>query len=148
MHPKFEVIPKIGVGPVKLGVTRASVIESMGVEPKSFMKSPMSAHPTDSFFDAGFQIFYDGEPPKVESIELSRGCGFEICFSGCKILDFPVQDALIKLESITGYKPETEDHGYSYEIPELGLWVWRQSNEENDDESLYFATIGVGKTNT
>ena len=148
MGLKFEVQPKIGIGPVKLGDDRASAIECMGLKPESFMKTPMSHHPTDSFYEAGFQIFYEGEPPKVEGIELSRGCGFEITLAGKNILDLPVTEALFKIEEITGFKPETEDDGYSYEIPELGLWVWRQSNEKNDEEGLYFSTMGVGNPNT
>ena len=68
--------------------------------------------------------------------------------AGKNILDLPVTEALFKIEEITGFKPETEDDGYSYEIPELGLWVWRQSNEKNDEEGLYFSTMGVGNPNT
>lgn len=148
MNPKFEVQPKIGVGPIKLGMDRTSAIASMGLEPNSFMKTPMSQHPTDSFYEAGFQLFYEGETPKVESIELSRGCSFEATFSGENILDLPVPEALLKIESATGLKPETEDDGYTYEIPILGMWLWRQSNEANDEDGLYFSTIGVGVVNT
>lgn len=148
MKLKFEVQPKIGIGPVKLGMARTSAITSMGLEPDSFMKTPMSQHPTDSFYEAGFQIFYEGEAPKVESIELSRGCGFEATLSGENILELQVSEALSKIESATGHKPATEDEGYTYEVPSLGLWLWRQSNEPNDEEGLYFSTIGVGRVNT
>ena len=148
MNPKFEVQPKLGIGPVKLGMDRTSAIASMGLEPDSFMKTPMSEHPTDSFYEAGFQIFYAGEVPKVESIELSRGCGFEATLSGHNVLDLPVSEALVKIENVTGLKPETEDEGYSYEIASLGLWLWRQSNEPNDEEGIYFSTIGIGAVNT
>ena len=148
MNLKYEVQPQIGIGPVKLGMDRTSAIECMGLEPDSFMKTPMSQHPTDSFYEAGFQIFYEGELPKVESIELSRGCGFEVTLAGKCILDLPVNEALSKIESITGLKPETGDEGYTYEIQSLGLWLWRQSNEPNDEEGLYFSTISVGAANT
>lgn len=81
MNPKFELEPKIGVGPVKLGATRSSAQESMGLECDSFMKTPLSKHPTDAYYQSGFQIFYEGEEPKVECIELSRGCNFEATLS-------------------------------------------------------------------
>ena len=148
MNPKFEVQPKIGIGPVKLGMDRTSAIAIMGLEPDSFMKTPMSQNPTDSFYEAGFQIFYEGEVPKVESIELSRGCGFEALLSGQNVLDVPVSEVLLKIEHVTGLKPETEDEGYTYEIPALGLWLWRQSNEPSDEDGLYFSTVGLGKVNT
>ncbi|WP_049770353.1 hypothetical protein [Shewanella baltica] len=148
MNPKFEVQPKLGIGPIKLGMDRTLAITGMGLKPDSFMKTPMSEHLTDSFYNAGFQIFYEGEIPKVESIELSRGCGFEATISGYNVLDLPVSEALLIIENATGLKPETEDEGYTYEIPGLGLWLWRQSNEPNDKEGLYFSTIGVGTINT
>ena len=113
MNPKFEIEPKIGVGPVKFRMDRTSAIASMGLEPDSFMKTPMSQHPTDAFYEAGFQIFYEGEAPKVESIELSRGCGFEATLFGENVLDLPVSEALVKIENLTGLKPETEDEGYT-----------------------------------
>jgi hypothetical protein len=148
MKPKFEVQPKIGIGPVKLGMDRTTAIACMGLAPDSFMKTQMSQHPTDSFYEAGFQIFYEGETPKVGSIELSRDCGFEAMLFGENVLDIPVSEALLKIEHVTGLKPKTEDEGYTYEIPSFGLWLWRQSNESNDEEGQYFSTIGVGTVNT
>lgn len=144
MKPRFEVQPKVGVGPVKLGVERSVAIQSMGAEPDSFKKTPMSQHPTDAFFESGFQIFYEGDEPRVESIELSRECGFEATISGVNVLDLPVSEALSKIEEIVGITPVTEDGGYSFEIPQLGLWLWRPSNDLDDEEGRFFSTIGVG----
>lgn len=144
MKLKFEVQPKVGIGPIKLGMDRTSAIASMGLDSDSFNKTPMSQSPTDSFYRAGFQIFYVGEDPQVDSIELSRGCGFEATLSGENILEIQFYEALLKIESATGHKPVTEDEGYTYEVPSLGLWLWRQSN---DEEGLYFSTIGIGKVN-
>ena len=112
------------------------------------MKTPMSLHPTDTFYDAGFQVFYEGKEPKVESIELSRDCGFDATLSGVPILDIPAEEALTKIEEITGIKPQSEDDGYCYEIPEFGLWVWRPSNKSEEEDGLFFSTIGVGAPNT
>ncbi len=147
MKPEFELKPNIGVGPIKLGVDRVEALDSMGQEPDSFMKTPMSIHPTDSFYEAGFQIAYGGVRPKVESIELSRGCGFEAIFSGVSIFNLLVPEVLSKIKEVTGYTPQTEDNGYTYEIAQLGLWLWRQSNELVDN-GMYFSTIGVGTPST
>jgi len=148
MNLKFELKPNIGIGPVKLGSPRSVAIDSMGLAPESFMKTPMSVHPTDSFYDAGFQIFYEGLEPVVESIELSRGCGFDAILSGVNILDLPVNDALLKVEELTGIKPQTEDDGYTYEIDQLGFWLWRPTNETEGEDGLYFSTIGIGHVST
>ena len=95
---QFEVKPKIGVGAVQLGANRTQAVECMGIEPESFKKSPASVHPTDAFYSSGFQIFYEGASPIVESIELSRDSGFEILMSGIKVLDLPVPEALEKIQ--------------------------------------------------
>lgn len=138
---QFEVKPKIGIGPVKLGANRSEVIDCMGIEPESFMKTPASVHPTDAFYSSGFQIFYEGATPKVESIELSRDSGFEILLSGIKVLSLPVLQSLEKIQKITGLVPHSEDDGYTFEIPELGLWLWRPVTEI--PEGKYFETIGI-----
>ena len=124
-------------------MSRSEAIKSMGQEPNSFKKTPLSQHPTDSYYEAGFQIFYAGDEPLVDEIELSRDCGFTSTIKGTNILDLPVKLALEELELATGTKPVTEDNGYSYEIEELGIWLWRSSNE-NEDES-FFQTIGIRK---
>jgi hypothetical protein len=116
---KFEVEPTIGIGPVKLGADRASVATAMKLKPQSFMKTPMSKHPTDAFYDTGFQVFYEGDEPQVESIELSRECGFEIALSGINVFALPAEEALSEIEKITGVKPQSEDDGYSYEMTNL-----------------------------
>ncbi|WP_444905962.1 hypothetical protein [Microbulbifer sp. SSSA008] len=143
---QFEVKPKIGIGPVKLGMNRSEAIKFMGVEPESFIKTPTSVHATDAFYSSGFQIFYEGSSPKVESIELSRDSGFEILMSGIKVLNLPVPQSLEKIQEITGLVPHSEDDGYTFEIPDLGLWLWRPVTES--PEGKYFETIGIGKPNT
>lgn len=148
MKCKFELIPTIGIHPIKLGESRASIADLMNATPNSFMKTPMSKHPTDAFFDSGFQIFYDGDNPIVDSIELSRGCGFEVMLSGVSVFEIPVEEVLVKVKEVTGIKPITEDDGYSYEIPKLGLWFWRPDNECDEEEGMYFSTVGIGTTNT
>lgn len=143
---QFEVKPKIGIGPVQLGAERAQAIRCMGQEPDSFLKTPDSLHPTDAFYSSAFQVFYEGVSPIVESIELSRDGGFEILMSGIKVLSLPVPEALEKIQEITGLVPRSEDDGYTFEIPELGLWLWRPVTES--PEGKYFETIGVGSPNT
>ena len=129
-----------------MGANRSEVIRCMGIEPESFMKTSSSEHPTDAFFSSGFQIFYGGVPAKVESIELSRESGFEILMSGIKVLSLPVPQSLEKIQEITGLVPNSDDDGYTFEILELGLWLWRPEIEE--PEGKYFETIGISKPNT
>lgn len=143
---EYEIIPLAGVGPVALGASREAVLSCMCMKPESYKKTPMSEYETDTFYSCGFQIFYAGIKPTVESIELSRGSGFDVMFSGLKILELPVTEVLHKVKEITGIPLQTEDGGYSYEIPKLGLWFWRPVISVEEGE--YFETIGVGVVNT
>jgi len=143
---QFEVMPKIGIGPVKLGVERLEALACHGLRIRKLHETQASSHPTDAFYSSGFQIFYEGATPKVEGIELSRDSGFEIVMSGVKVLNLPVSEALVKIQEITGLMPLSEDEGYTFEIPELGLWLWRPVIESPEGE--YFETIGIGKPNT
>ena len=141
MKQKFELQPLVGVGPVRLGMDRAAAIARMGIEPVSFMKTPACQHPTDAFFEAGFQIFYVGDMPQVDCLELSRGCGFQAVLFGLDVLDRPVEEVLRAIEAVSGIKPGTADGGYTYEISSLGVWLWRPSID--GDEARYFSTVGI-----
>ena len=54
----------------------------MGVSPHSFRKTPHSEHENDAFHQSAFQVFYTGESPTVEYIELSGGGELWAFFEG------------------------------------------------------------------
>src|SRR4051794_1833897 len=98
---RFHVTPRRGVGPVLLGMHRDEVREAMPGEPESFRKTETCRYETDAFFHNGFQVFYEGDEPRVEFIELSRESGFDASYrdrdvfhtKAAELVEFISQDA-------------------------------------------------------
>ena len=139
MTLEFQIKPCEGVGDIMLGQSRHEVLEVLTNDVGSFMKTPSSTHPTDAMCNSGFQVFYEGDQPVVESIELSSGCGIKATYCDIDVLASPVDVVLKTVTDTTGHKLLSTDGGYSYEIEAIGLWFWRSDNDKS-----FFDTVGVG----
>jgi hypothetical protein len=131
------VEPRVGVGPIALGSSRVEVLRALVYAQCSFLKVPSSQWPTDSWFSGALQVFYSGEPPRVEFIELSRGSELEALVLGNAVFSIPAREVLSRIPQ--GTQVLAEEEGSSYVVPELELSFWR---EGCDDE--YFASVGIG----
>lgn len=138
----LEVSPLVGVGSVKLGMSRDEVHAVMGAPPVSFKKVPTSRHPTEAWHQSGFQVFYGGIEPRVEFIELSANCGFEVRCLGQPVFQTPASKLVKQLATISPFDQSDRELGYSYVFPALELAVWRPVMEE--PEGKYFSTVGIG----
>ena len=67
----LEIIPIEGVGPIKFGMSPEAVRSIIGGEYRSFLKTPKSVFPCDSFRDEGIICFYDANAC-LEAIEFMR----------------------------------------------------------------------------
>jgi len=54
----FVIDPYVGAGPLRLGATVDEVRSRISEAPKTFMKSPLSQHPTDAFLGVGVHAYY------------------------------------------------------------------------------------------
>jgi hypothetical protein len=142
----YEVLPHIGVGPVKLGMTREKVRGVMPGRCDAFLKVLNARHETDAFHDRGFQVFYSGEPPVVEYIELSRESCFRVTYRGVEIFEALVEDVLAHVSVDAPFDRTDPELGCSYIFPELDLSLWRPvvPASPEDQEGRKFSTIGVG----
>jgi len=142
----YEVNPHIGVGPIKLGMKKAAARQSMGQPVTSFKKGPFAKHETDAFHENAFQIFYGGDEPVVDYIELSRDAQVVALFNTMDVFATPADELVAALARLSPYD---EDHseGYSYIFPALDLSLWRPvlPEYEGDEEGRYFSTIGIGE---
>jgi hypothetical protein len=134
----YEVIPGVGVGPVRLGMTRAQVRAGMSQEPERFRKSPGDSYHVDAFHQAAFQVFYAGDEPRVEYIELSRGQEFNTVYRGVEVFSMSAQD-LVAMVSRDARVDDSDPELDSYIFPDLELSLWRP-----DEEDRGFSTIGIG----
>ena len=142
----YEATPRVGVGPVKLGMTREEVRRVMPGPCDSFLKGLNPEHETDAFHDRGFQVFYGGEGPVVEYIELSRESGFRVLYRGLDVFATPADQVLAHVSGDAAIDPNDPELGYAYIFPDLDLSLWRPVLPESpeDPEGREFSTIGIG----
>ena len=138
---RFEVQPLVGVLPVRLGMSRGEVRAAMNVPPDEYRKGADDRHTTDAFH-GGFHVFYAGEQPSVEYIELSRDSGFDAVFDGVKVFDVPADDLVSQLTRLTAFDPTDPELGYSFVFPKWELALWRPVTLA--EEGRYFSTVGIG----
>jgi len=143
---QFDIKQLVGIGPVRLGMSCEEVRKAMGVVPNVFRKSQKSQQTTDAFHNNGFQVFYTGEHPTVEYIELSRDCEFSVFIDGIDVFSTPANELIMKLTQKSNFDQNDPELGYSYVFPEWELALWRPvvPENDNDNDGRYFSTIGIG----
>jgi len=143
---EYEVIPHVGVGPAKLGALRIEVRAAMPGEPSSFSKGLEPDHETDAWHNSAFQVFYTGDPPRAEYIELSGGCDIRAFYKRMSVFDTPADEAVAMVERDAPYDRNNPELGYSYSFPALDLCLWREIIPDSPDTEygLAFCTIGIG----
>jgi hypothetical protein len=144
---RLELIPHVGAGPVRLGMTRDQARDAVGVEPQPFLKSPGSPYPTDAFdgLGIGFHVYYDGPEPVVDFIELANGGGLEALLGDVDVFATPADVLVARLEREHALDPSSEP-GYLYLFRDLGLSLWRSTipESEDDPEGRYFDAVAIG----
>jgi hypothetical protein len=144
--PSYVVEPLVGVAPIRLGMPRSEARRLMPEQAKPFRKTPNSEHETDAFHKSAFQIFYKGEPPTVEYIELSRSKALEVLFRDLSVFDTPADELLATLGR--WYDFDSDDSHYPCDVifPDLEMSLWRPhgSYSPSDEDGRYFSTVGVG----
>jgi hypothetical protein len=136
----YRIEPHIGVGPVRLAMTRNEARAAMLASSQSCQEDPHAKR--DLYHRNAFQVFYDATET-VEYIELSRGGDFDATFAGERILEIPADDAVRFVESFAPYSTSDPELGWSYVFPALDLSLWRPVT--GGEEGRTFATVGVGR---
>lgn len=139
---EFLLDPLNGVGPVRLGMSRETVRAVCGPPTVTFHKTPNSRYPTDAWFENDFQVFYEGDEPTVSFIELCNGHNLEAVLFGLPLFATSVPALIAEIRRRAKLDETDPELGYSYTFPTLELAFWRPDND--DEETPYFATVGIG----
>jgi hypothetical protein len=142
MKTEFVLDPLAGVGPIRLGASRASLLAALGKPASSFYKMPDSRYPTDMWFEKRLHVFYEGDQPMVAFIELSGGGDVEAVLFGLPVFATAVPVLVHEVGSRSKLDETDPELGYSYIFPTLELALWRPDND--DEEAPYFSTVGAG----
>jgi hypothetical protein len=145
--PDYTVQPFVGVGPVLLGMSRDEVRRSMPEPAKPLRKERTSQHETDAFHQSAFQVFYGGDQPTVEYIELSRSSVVRALYRDIDVFATPADEVVAHISRDSEFDQSDAEIPYSYLFRGLQLSLWRPTIPESDTdtEGRYFATIGIGK---
>ncbi|WP_036308297.1 hypothetical protein [Methylophilus sp. 5] len=136
---QIEIFPLIGIGEIELGSAQAEVRRILG-PCRSFKKTPLATHPTDSWFDNKLQVYYTGQEPIVEYIELSNG--LEATLFGHSVFSTKASQLISLIEQHAAFDNTDPELGYSYIFRSLQLSFWRPGVKGS--EGSYFSTVGVG----
>jgi hypothetical protein len=150
---RLELVPFDGVGPVRLGMTRAQVLDAMETPPHTFAKwaAGPPAPDVDAFLGSAFQAFYDVEcwletgDLVVDFIELSRGPEVEPWLEGISVFQIPANELVSRLTENWSFDAQDPELGHSYVFPAIGLLLWRPMlpEDELDPEGRYFSTVAI-----
>src|SRR2546428_7197925 len=112
--PDYTVQPFVGVGPVRLGMSRDEVRRAMPEPSKPFRKAKTSQLETDAFHQNAFQVFYDGDQPTVEYIELSRGSVVRALYRDLDVFATPADDVVAYIARDSEFDQSDQEIPYSY----------------------------------
>src|SRR5262249_26972465 len=119
---RYEVVPHVGVGPVRLGMSRQEGHQAMPGQRVCFRKGGAAREP---YHDAAFQVYYAGDPPTVEYIQLSAGPGLQAVYRGVSVFEAEADELVRRVAEEAPYDEADPELGYSYVFPELELSLWR-----------------------
>jgi hypothetical protein len=141
----YDVLPRVGAGAIRLGMSRAEARRVLGVPVRSYPKVP-GAPLTDTYFGADLQVAYDADD-RVQYIELNGPGAVDAVFHGRSLLMLPAEGVLAWMKRFAEYDPDDPEVGYSYIYPDLDLSVWRPTLPEGseDDEGRFFRSVGVAR---
>ena len=142
MTTTFVLEPLVGIGAVRLGASRESVLAALGTPEDSFFKTPASVYPTDAWFGSGLQVFYGGPQRTVDFIELSNDSSIHATLFGLAVFTTPVPVLISEIARRAALDETDPELGYSYIFPGLELAFWR--SDDDDEATPRFATVGIG----
>ncbi len=139
---EFAIEPLVGVGPIRLGSSRAQVHAILGAP----VKPPRDKR--EMYFD-GFFVDYD-EAGDVQFIELARSDVYRATFLGIALHEVPAERAIALVSSLDSYDPNDPEPGYSYTFLRLQLSLWRGTvpdldQSADDPDGRHFEAIGVAR---
>jgi len=137
---KFKILPHIGIGPVKLGMTKEEVKESVGN--KYYCASSENI---DYYFENSFQVEFENN--KADFIGISSNDSYIVTYEGKNVFD-------TKAEKLFALITENEklNHEYNsdeYLFPDQIISLWEADSQYDNYESYsreIWAQIGIGSS--
>ncbi|WP_415894565.1 hypothetical protein ACMXYQ_08965 [Neptuniibacter sp. PT34_22] len=140
MMKHFAIEPNVGVGPIKLGMSKAEVIDLFG--------QPEFENNERTVYLSGFMVDFD-ELNHVEFIEVAKSDLFEATYEGINLHNVSASQAVEHVCKFDSYDNSDPELGHSYIFKKLQLSLWRGTlpEDENDEDGKYFESVAIGVSN-
>lgn len=146
----FDVVPLVGVGPVRLGMSRSQVHDALEMPlPDTAREGPPDGGP-DAFFESALQVSYDADG-RTEFIEVYRDGPLAATYGGVDVFGTRADDLVARVARDGPFDPANPEHGFSFVFPSLELSLWRRCIPEEHGDDCFedtgggFETIAVGR---
>ena len=149
----LEVLPNVGIGPVKLGMDRAISRKVMNQYYIEYRKTEDSEMTTDAYLENSFQIFFDNNN-RVDFIEVSYNPKvISLHYGKINLFETEGQELISILSKESSFLEKDKEIPYGYYFKDYALVLWRPvipedySEGEVDEEyrnGRYFMVIGIG----
>jgi hypothetical protein len=129
--------PLIGVGPIKLNMSKEQVHAVLG--------PPDFSHGNREGFLSGLMVNFSQEG-KVEFIELAKSERYVALLNGIDAHSWPASEVVELLAKQAAFDSADPELGYSYIFKDMQLSLWRSVMPESisDSEGRYFEAVGIG----
>ena len=135
----MEVVPFVGIGKVKLGMTKEECRQALKVTPHNQPKYSIGSinfPESDYFLDSSIQVSYDTDLGTVEWIGVNDSITFTILYREIDLFKTPIEEIVERTKKYGALNTEDEELGYTFCFPELGICYWRPAKTEDVDEGL------------
>jgi hypothetical protein len=134
----FVITPHQGIGPVRLGMSRAEVRSALRPA------RPTNVNGSDHFHHSALVAHYDKGTERCNS--LSAGRRDELAFrylslKGLPVFQTPASEVIKALRKQTPYDAKDPELGYTYTFPKLDLSFWRPVMGK---DGRFFDTVTLG----
>src|SRR5262245_54665446 len=127
--PVFEVIPHVGIGPLRLGMTQAEVRHAIAGSAVRGLRGCLEV-----VRDLGLWVDYTEGFTAVKFVQASEVAGVRVLLAGADVFDTPADELVARLVqqeglNVADFPPGR--HSYLYEALRLVLWRERVPEAES-----------------
>lgn len=134
----YEITPHVGIGTVKLGMSREEVKEALGAENYNG-----SHRELDYYFDNSFQIEYADN--KADFIGVSYNKKYFVKYKGINVFNTRAEELFELISSSEDQKHEYNPYRYIFPKQIVTLWEADEQYDKTGQESRpIWGQIGIG----
>ena len=135
----FEIIPGIGIGPIKFGFTKEQVNRALGMEPVNELLRSSKNNDERGFYypDGILMVSYSDKDSTIDFIEITNSAQIKLIYKGIDLFPIEMDNLAVLISKETPFDEDNQFSGYSYVFPALELALWREATPNDfigDDE--------------